>query len=65
MTGVFRNRKIGEILTLPFFWLRWLDWLIGKSYASDGASGVFFLGRRSDTAIEPRDVVSAFRGVRN
>ena len=65
MTGVFRNRKIGEILTLPFFWLRWLDWLIGKSYASDGASGVFFLGRRSETAIEPRDVVSAFRGVRN
>jgi SAM-dependent methyltransferase len=64
MTGLTRSRKIGELLTLPFFWLRWTDWLIGKSYASDGASGVFLLGRRSEVTIEPRDVVSAYRGVR-
>ena len=65
MTGVTRSGKLGELLTLPFFWLRWTDWLIGKSYASDGASGVFFLGRRSEVTIEPRDVVSAYRGVRS
>jgi len=64
MTGITRNRKLGELLTLPFFWLRWSDWLIGRSHASDGASGVFFLGRRSEVTIEPRDVVSAYRGVR-
>jgi SAM-dependent methyltransferase len=64
MTGITRNGKIGELLTLPFFWLRWTDWLIGKSHTSDGASGVFFLGRRAEVAIEPRDVVSAYRGVR-
>jgi len=65
MTGITRNGKIGELLTLPFFWLRWTDWLIGKSHASDGASGVYFLGRRSEVTIEPRDVVSAYRGVKN
>ena len=64
MTGITRSRKLGELLTLPFFWLRWSDWLIGKSHASDGASGVFFLGRRSEVTIEPRDVVSAYRGVK-
>jgi len=42
-----------------------LDAMEVRSHASDGANGVFFLGRRSDVTIEPRDVVSAYRGVRS
>jgi SAM-dependent methyltransferase len=64
VTGLVRSGKIGELLTLPFFWLRWLDLFVGRDHASDSAGGVYFLGRRSDATIEPRDIVSAYRGVR-
>jgi len=62
LTSLFRSPKIGELLTLPFFWLRWIDGLSEAGHASDGAGGVFFLGRRTDIPIEPRDMVDAYRG---
>jgi SAM-dependent methyltransferase len=65
LTALFRSRKLAEILTLPFFWVRWIDLVSSAEHASDGAGGVYFLGRRSETATRPGDMVAAYRGARH
>lgn len=57
------NRRLGSKLAIPFFWLRFIDRLSNRAHASDCASGVYFLGRRSETTLEPRQMKSFFRGV--
>ena len=64
MTGLTRSRKAGEALTLPFFWLRLLDRAGPRGLNADGASGVFFLGRRSDGAITPRQAIEFYQSRR-
>jgi SAM-dependent methyltransferase len=47
--------KTGSALvTLPLFWLRFLDRLAGRRGNVDAASGVFFFGRRSDSPLSPK-----------
>jgi SAM-dependent methyltransferase len=55
-----RNSRISTMLTLPFFWLRYADQLLDNGMSADAASGVFFLGRRSDTSISPRDILGFY-----
>lgn len=62
MTGLTRSRKLGEAFTLPFFWLRWIDRLIPEPFASDGASGTYFLGRKVERPLEPTEMVESYRG---
>ncbi|QUS42360.1 class I SAM-dependent methyltransferase [Tardiphaga alba] len=48
--------KMSRIVTLPFFWLRFLD-RFGKSRArADAAGGVYFMGRRAEQAILPSEM---------
>lgn len=61
--AVLRNRKLGSIVTLPFFWLRFLDLVIPRDHASDIASGVFFLGRKSAKEILANEMPAVFQGV--
>jgi SAM-dependent methyltransferase len=60
--GLFRSVRAGVIVKLLLFWVRGLDRLIPRGYASDAASAVYFLGRKSETAISPRDMVRLYRG---
>ena len=60
--AMFRNRRLGTIAALPFFWLRYLDRFADSRHARDAASGVFFLGRRSDRRISPAEAISFYRG---
>lgn len=60
--GVFRSVRAGVLAKLLFFWLRYFDHVIPKSYAIDGASAVYFLGRRSDRTISPRDMPALYQG---
>jgi SAM-dependent methyltransferase/uncharacterized protein YbaR (Trm112 family) len=56
-------RLLDKLVTLAFFWLKYLDRLIvGHAGASDGASGVFFLGRRVEKPISDREIVASYRG---
>ena len=61
--ALFRNRRLGAILSMPFFWVRFIDDAAPASHASDCASGVFFLGRRSEQPIRPSDMPAFFKGV--
>jgi len=62
--ALLRNRRLGNLAALPFFWLRYFDGVIPRTHASDMASGVFFLGRRSEKAVAPAEMPALFRGVR-
>jgi SAM-dependent methyltransferase len=59
-----RNSRLSTILTLPFFWLRYTDQLLDNGMSADAASGVFFLGRRSDTSLAPSDMVGFYDELR-
>jgi SAM-dependent methyltransferase len=53
-----------EKLTIVLFlWLKPLDAaLIKRASATDGACGVYFMGRRADSAVDDHDVISWYRG---
>jgi SAM-dependent methyltransferase len=62
--SLFRSDKAGSAFAIAFFWLRYLDRLVDERHRADAATGVYFLGRKSETAIAPRDLVAYFPGVR-
>ena len=45
--------KLSRLISLPFFWIRFLDVVAGGRAVADAASGFFFLGRRAEHAIDP------------
>lgn len=48
---------------LSAFWLKYFDYfLVARPGATDGASGVFFIGRRAERAIADRDLIRQYRG---
>jgi SAM-dependent methyltransferase len=64
LSGLFRSKRIGNLLaTLLFFWVRFLDALIPKSFAVDAACGLYFLGRNSAEPISPKEAIRSFQGV--
>jgi SAM-dependent methyltransferase len=60
--GIFRSTRAGKIAKLAFFWVQYLDNLIPPAYAQDGASGVFFYGRKSLKPMMPKEIISYYRG---
>jgi SAM-dependent methyltransferase len=60
--GLFRSRLAGGVTKALFFWVRVLDRLCPYPYAVDSASGCYFLGRRSEQEMTPRDIIEHYRG---
>jgi ubiquinone/menaquinone biosynthesis C-methylase UbiE len=60
--GLLRSELAGKLARALFFWLRYLDPLIPTAYAMDNASAYYFLGRRSDDELSPREIVDYYRG---
>jgi hypothetical protein len=60
--GLTRSELAGKLTRALFFWLRYLDRLIPAPYASDDASAVYFLGRRSERALSPAEIVTYYPG---
>ena len=46
------GNKVSLLICLPFFWIRFLDKLARGRAVADAASGLFFLGRKADHAID-------------
>lgn len=59
------DRKLAALLTAPFFWLRLLDRFSRPGLAADAASGVFFMGTKTDQALQPRDIVRYYQRSRS
>ena len=60
--GLTRSRTTGRIIGIATSWLAALDRWIPAPFASDGASCVYFYGRRSERVLSAREMVSAYRG---
>lgn len=55
-----RSRRLGTVFSFAFFWLALMDRVLDKRMSTDAAFGVYFVGRRADHAIAPRDMVSFY-----
>ena len=54
---------LDKLVVICFFWLKHLDrLLIGHPGATDGASGVFFMGSKQDQPVSDVDVLASYRG---
>jgi SAM-dependent methyltransferase len=60
--GLFRARSAGRATRVAFFWLRFLDRLVPERFNVDAASGVYFMGRRGDRTIGPKEIVGHYMG---
>jgi hypothetical protein len=52
--------KLSLLISLPFFWIRYLDAFARGRAVADAASGFFFLGRRADQAIDPHSMTKYY-----
>jgi SAM-dependent methyltransferase len=52
--------KLSLLIALPFFWIRYLDRFARGRAIADAASGFFFLGRRSDSVIDPHSMTKYY-----
>jgi Methyltransferase domain len=60
--GLTRSTKAGRLAELAFFWLRFFEKLMPAPRVSDGAAGVWFLGRQSDRTVTPKEIIGQYRG---
>jgi SAM-dependent methyltransferase len=60
--SIFRSRVLGKVVKFCFFWVVYLDRIIPAPYALDGASAVFFLGRKSDREVTPKEMIAYYQG---
>jgi len=52
--------KLSRLISLPFFWIRFLDAFARGRAVADAASGFFFLGRRADQMIDPHSMTKYY-----
>ncbi|MBE7186077.1 MAG: class I SAM-dependent methyltransferase [Methylobacterium mesophilicum] len=63
--SLFRSKRMGKIAKALVFWAQYLDDLIPPAYASDAASGVYFLGSKSTREITPREIIAYYAGAQH
>jgi SAM-dependent methyltransferase len=57
-----RSVPLGRIVSLAFFWLSHLDRFLDPRHSSDGASSVFFLGRKAEAEVSRSEIIDYYRG---
>lgn len=57
-----RSVPLGRVVSLCFFWLSWLDRFLDPKHSVDGASSVFFLGRKTAEPISGADIIDYYQG---
>ena len=55
------GNKISTGLSLPFFWLRFLDRFTRRRENLDAANGVFFFGAWAAQSLRPKDIVAYYQ----
>lgn len=60
--SVFRSVTLGKLAKLAFFWTQYLDAIIPARFAEDGASGVYFYGRKAKEPIPPKAIIAHYQG---
>lgn len=60
--SLFRSRAAGKLVKLAYLWFRHSDDVVPGSLAVDVASGDYFLGRRADREIGPKEIIAYYQG---
>jgi hypothetical protein len=60
--SLFRSKAVGKIFKLLFFWIQYLDKIMSEKYSIDTASSVFFMGKKSNQKITPKEIVKHYKG---
>ena len=60
--GIFRSSKMGRIILLLFFWLRFIEYLIPESRRFDSSSSFYFLGKKDNQAFNKKNIIDYYRG---
>jgi SAM-dependent methyltransferase len=60
--GLTRSQLGGRLARAAFSWLRVLDRYVPGPFSLDAASACFFLGRRAERQLEPREIIDYYRG---
>jgi SAM-dependent methyltransferase len=63
--GLLRSELAGKIARGLVFWLRYLDRLVPIAYAMDSASAYYFLGRRGEHDVTPREIADYYQGAQH
>jgi SAM-dependent methyltransferase len=58
--AVTGSPRAAALITALFFWVRFLDRKMPKGLALDAASGLYFLGIRAETSLNPTDLLSYY-----
>ncbi|MAS50317.1 MAG: SAM-dependent methyltransferase [Chloroflexi bacterium] len=62
--GLFRSRLLATIVSMPFtILLRFLDKFLDKSSLYDSSSGVFFLGKKTQSQLPQKDLIDLYKGM--
>lgn len=54
------STRLATLAALPFFWVRFMDRFARPGPKSDAASGVYFFGRRSERALQAKEMLSYY-----
>ena len=60
--GLFRSIMVKNIVRVFFFWLRYFDFLVPDSHNIDGASGVYFIGKKSEIVLSEKEIITYYNG---
>ncbi|MFF5493588.1 class I SAM-dependent methyltransferase [Streptomyces aquilus] len=60
--GLTRSANAGRGARVLLCWLRALDRMVPPGFAEDDAAAVFFLGRKSEDAMTPAEIIRYYRG---
>jgi SAM-dependent methyltransferase len=54
------STRMASLVALPFFWMRFIDYFAKPGPKTDAASGIYFFGRKSERAMNAKDMVRYF-----
>jgi SAM-dependent methyltransferase len=57
-----RSARLGNVVALCFFWLGYVDRILDPKHSIDGASSVFFLGRKTAIPITEAEIIDYYQG---
>ena len=60
--GLTRSRTLGLVLSAPFMFVRWFDRWMPRGFRSDGASNLFFMGRKAGNEISVEELILFYKG---
>lgn len=66
LSGLLRHRRLGTAIAgLFLFWLRFLDEIMPRKFMIDAAFGSFFMGRKAEQPIHPKEMIDFYGGARS